>query len=432
MSSISSDGSDTIQYNFTGDVIKDTYLILNKIGSGAYASVWLTYDLKKKTFYALKIQNGEDYDEGIEEVELFKQIRNIKCKYINNMLCNFIYEKNDEEHVCMLFNLMAGSIFDITRRGKYARGFPVDVVKDIIYQTLIALYFTHEKLNLIHTDIKPENILLSGTHNDIKDIIYKFQRFDFESTFKKNKKRYRKSKTNPLRKTINDLVNYLEINNDEESSMSSDESDSESTLIDISSDSDDSQDTCYDEHQLLIDEELIMNPDVCLSDYGSCCNIQNNNQKEIQTRYYRAPEVILGCPYNEKVDVWSIGCTVYELITGQTLFEPTKSHNISRNRKHLHDIYCRLGKIPDSMVEDSRRKSEFFRHNGLLKGISKLNYIPLPLFLYEKMKNKLDTGDDDFIYLVDFIEKCLELDPNNRFSVEECINHEWFASIKKS
>ena len=162
MSSISSDQSETIQYDFTGDIIKDQYLIIKEIGSGAYATVWLTYDLNTKTFYALKIQNAEDFDEGIKEVELFKKVRDTKCKFINNMLYHFIHEKEDDEYVCMLFNLMSGSIFDIIRKGRYARGFSMDIVKDIIYQTLVALYVTHNKLKLIHTDIKPENILLYG------------------------------------------------------------------------------------------------------------------------------------------------------------------------------------------------------------------------------------------------------------------------------
>jgi serine/threonine protein kinase len=40
----------------------------------------------------------------------------------------------------------------------------------------------------------------------------------------------------------------------------------------------------------------------------------------IQSRFYRSPEVILGVPYTEKIDVWSVGCMLVELYTGAPLF----------------------------------------------------------------------------------------------------------------
>lgn len=41
----------------------------------------------------------------------------------------------------------------------------------------------------------------------------------------------------------------------------------------------------------------------------------------VQSRSYRAPEVILGLPYDQKVDVWSLGCILAELATGRVLFQ---------------------------------------------------------------------------------------------------------------
>ena len=211
--SISSDEFSTdSENNFIGDLIAKKYLILNKLGAGAFATVWLTYNLNNDKFYAIKIQNAEDYDEGVTEVELLKKVNNTKCQFINQLIDNFIYKIDEDEHVCMVFNLMSGSIFDVIRRGKYSRGFPLSFVKDVIFQTLIALDVTHRNLKLIHTDIKPENILLQGVNNDIKNTINKTRKFNFPNTFKKNKKRCRK-KGNPLRKTIDELVDYLELYN---------------------------------------------------------------------------------------------------------------------------------------------------------------------------------------------------------------------------
>ena len=54
---------------------------------------------------------------------------------------------------------------------------------------------------------------------------------------------------------------------------------------------------------------------VKLTDFGSCIIKSENKFRTCQTRYYRAPEVILNLKYDEKIDVWSLGCTLYELLT---------------------------------------------------------------------------------------------------------------------
>jgi serine/threonine-protein kinase PRP4 len=40
----------------------------------------------------------------------------------------------------------------------------------------------------------------------------------------------------------------------------------------------------------------------------------------MQSRYYRAPEIVLGCPYDAAIDMWSAACTIFELYTGKILF----------------------------------------------------------------------------------------------------------------
>ena len=41
----------------------------------------------------------------------------------------------------------------------------------------------------------------------------------------------------------------------------------------------------------------------------------------LQSRSYRSPEVILGAPYDQKIDIWSLGCILAELCTGRVLFQ---------------------------------------------------------------------------------------------------------------
>lgn len=60
-------------------------------------------------------------------------------------------------------------------------------------------------------------------------------------------------------------------------------------------------------------------------DLGSSCFTTDHLSSYVQSRSYRAPEVILGILYNQKVDIWSLGCILAELVSGSVLFQVTSS-----------------------------------------------------------------------------------------------------------
>lgn len=61
--------------------------------------------------------------------------------------------------------------------------------------------------------------------------------------------------------------------------------------------------------------------EVKVIDLGSSCFITDHLSSYVQSRSYRAPEVILGLPYGQKIDIWSLGCILAELSTGYVLFQ---------------------------------------------------------------------------------------------------------------
>ena len=61
--------------------------------------------------------------------------------------------------------------------------------------------------------------------------------------------------------------------------------------------------------------------EVKVIDLGSSCFISDHLSSYVQSRSYRAPEVILGLPYDQKIDIWSFGCILAELLTGSVLFQ---------------------------------------------------------------------------------------------------------------
>lgn len=72
-----------------------------------------------------------------------------------------------------------------------------------------------------------------------------------------------------------------------------------------------------------------------LCDMGNACYVNKHYSDVIQTREYRSPEVILEGDYNETADIWSLACMVFELITGDYLFDPVKGKTFKKNDDHL-------------------------------------------------------------------------------------------------
>lgn len=93
-------------------------------------------------------------------------------------------------------------------------------------------------------------------------------------------------------------------------------------------------------------------------DFGSSFIGQNDSHFYVQSRYYRAPEVILGLTYDINIDIWSLGCMVYELFVGYPLF-PGKN-----NYDQIERIIRILGDPPISMIE-SCKNIHFYNERNL-------------------------------------------------------------------
>ncbi|GME74870.1 unnamed protein product [Ambrosiozyma monospora] len=172
------------------------------------------------------------------------------------------------------------------------------------------------------------------------------------------------------------------------------------------------------------DEDVIK---VKIADLGNACWVYRHFTDDIQTRQYRSPEVILGSHWGCSADIWSVGCLVFELLTGDYLFDPTEGPTFSKNDDHLAQIIELVGHIPKRIIEQSYYGRKFF-HSDLktLRQIKNLKPWPLTNVLMEKYK----FSEADSREINDFLKGMLITDPKLRMDAAGLSNHYWLNDCR--
>ncbi|XP_067913331.1 SRSF protein kinase 1-like isoform X2 [Heterodontus francisci] len=149
-----------------GDLFNGRYHVIRKLGWGHFSTVWLCWDIQGKRFVAMKVvKSAEHYTEtALDEIKLLKAVRNSDPNDPNKekvvqLLDDFKTSGVNGSHVCMVFEVLGHHLLKWIIKSNY-QGLPINCVKSIIRQVLQGLDYLHSKCKIIHTDIKPENILL--------------------------------------------------------------------------------------------------------------------------------------------------------------------------------------------------------------------------------------------------------------------------------
>ena len=143
-------------------------------------------------------------------------------------------------------------------------------------------------------------------------------------------------------------------------------------------------------------------------DYGSASCSTEELLDYVQSRFYRAPEVVLGCSYNEKIDIWSFGCILVECFTGQPLF-PAESE-----QELLVMVQEKLGKPSRRLLSRAEFRASYVDSSGFVSGSFEGDG--------KTLDDVLMNVDERF---VDFVKKCLVWDPDQRISAEDALSHPW-------
>ncbi|XP_021191634.3 serine/threonine-protein kinase Doa isoform X1 [Helicoverpa armigera] len=160
--------------------------------------------------------------------------------------------------------------------------------------------------------------------------------------------------------------------------------------------------------------------DVRLIDFGSATFDHEHHSTIVSTRHYRAPEVILELGWTQPCDVWSIGCIMFELYLGITLFQ---THD---NREHLAMMERILGPIPYRMAR--KTKTKYFYHGKLDwdEKSSAGRYVRencKPLMRY------LQSNSEEARQLFELIARMLEYEPSQRITLRDALSHPFFNKL---
>ena len=186
------------------------------------------------------------------------------------------------------------------------------MAKEIFKQICNGIKFLHNDMKIFHGDIKPDNILVCGINNKDKETIKNYDNANFKDIYKQVKKQYWLTKGKDL-KNIKKMSPETKIKIRKKIHAS---------IIDNLPKN--------DEKRFMIDDKYLNNLNIKITDFGHYCSDDDIMNEDFGTKYYQAPEIILMGNCTNKVDIWALGCTLYELVTGKILFDLKKMNIIRR------------------------------------------------------------------------------------------------------
>uniref|UniRef100_A0A3P8NRP4 Serine/threonine-protein kinase PRP4 homolog n=1 Tax=Astatotilapia calliptera TaxID=8154 RepID=A0A3P8NRP4_ASTCA len=247
-----------------GETLDKRYDVYGYTGQGVFSNVIRARDTARAgQEVAIKIIRNNElmHKTGLKELEFLKKLNDADPddKFHCLRLFRHFYHK---QHLCLVFEPLSMNLREVLKKYGKDVGLHIKAVRSYSQQLFLALKLL-KRCNILHADIKPDNILVNESKTILK-----------------------------------------------------------------------------------------------LCDFGSASHVADNDiTPYLVSRFYRAPEIIIGKPYDYGIDMWSVGCTLYELYTGKILL-PGSSNN------HMLKLAMDLkGKMPNKMIRKGLFKDQHFDQN---------------------------------------------------------------------
>lgn len=328
-----------------GELLEGRYHIQSNLGKGMFSGVVRALDTKDDELVAIKIiRNNETMIKaGQKEMDILQKLADADPddkKHLIRLKRSFTHKG----HLCMVFENLSINLREVLKKFGRDIGIHLKAVRSYAQQIFLGLSLMR-KCNILHADLKPDNILVNEARNMLK---------------------------------------------------------------------------------------------VC--DLGSAADASENEiTPYLVSRFYRAPEIILGMPYDFAIDMWSIGCTLFELYTGKILFTGRTNNQMLRSI-----MECR-GKFSLKMLKKAEFGAVHFDDQNLNFRSMERDKITgrdvVKLINFQKptrdLKSRLiavaaagagkqplpDSELKEINLFADLLDRCLALNPEKRITPSEALKH---------
>lgn len=445
------------------DVFQGRYSVIVKLGWGHFSTVWLCWDLKCSQFVAIKVMKASSHYKEVaeDEIDILRHIRqkdpsNSGRQHVITLLDDFTINSINGAHDCMVFEVLGDNLLKLIIKTDYV-GIPLENVRTIMKQILLGIDYLHRVCGIIHTDFKPENILLEIDNISLQKLAFKafyrlHNRIPLPILFKSNapkeqldaqrtqnvrrnkKKMKKKQKKQAKRQNCNsgEMIDLPATNGETQESIA----DSSFRVPDGSKVFEGKTYPGYAVDiicmgERLLEDEAVKRPDpafdVCdikvkIGDLGNACWIDKHFAEDIQTRQYRSPEVIVGYDYDPSADIWSVACLAYELATGDYLLNPRNCGGDERDMKHLALVHEYFGPLPSYLIAEGKYSKNYYRGSRLRSG-----HVTKKSSVYERLTKEEKWPDYIANVFADFLDMMLKPDPKLRPTAAECLGHPFLS-----
>lgn len=440
------------EFDVSQDVVftlyNNRYIPIKYIGRGTFSRVWLTYDISENKLVGMKAIFKKYSEEASDEIKRCQRINrfikenentDVRLSGLND---NFLHKNGD---ICLVFELLGVSTLSLMDH--FESMIHLNAIKRIIRDMLSGLKTLHG-LRLIHTDLKPENILTNiytrgqlfykqlfeenNFADQYKKMVDEFLPENF-TTFnqakKKKSKRVTKNKAGKLlcekiKEVVSSAVNQAADSFNEKNNQVIELGETSNEISLDGSDIDDDFFTFKDyQNQITLTlEEITEKVRVKLIDFGNCEDFNNKIQDEISVRSYRPPENFMNSFYNEKADIWTTGCLLFEFLTGEYLFEiDSDCDQNERDRRYLYEMFKILGKIPKNLCLDCEFSRDLFDNKGRILKKREIDFTSISEILIDEFDYQPDAAEE----LEQIIKLFLDYNVKNRISAEKALEMEW-------